>query len=364
MGALFPIRRAIGVEKLETERHDRCEIHRHRFCEIGFVPTLRRNGQLACLIRHIPIVRRDQRHEMAHPDIMDDPPAIAEVFGGAQDARRGLVVAVVVGRRDLFFVRGDDDVAYFDDRALTLGLHFADRYRTGNLCGQRLAAALHVTVRRERDEHPVDVLGPHDFAGKRPACLKVGKPELDPRILRRSGGIVPQAYIPAACLPQGIAALDGKRWPVCRVERQDACTLPAKSQDAVRVIALRLVGEQRVIEQVLAVPDQPRKLALVQELAIDLQRIGCSGDDTRHHRTREIDSPETRVEPLDPVLVLVGALLGEPESHDPLPQFWRARRTALATCREDRCSAAGVLDPRGWARLMATRTLVCVLPSR
>lgn len=70
-----------------------------------------------------------------------------------------------------------------------------------------------------------------------------------------------------------------------------------------------------MVEAVLAFPDQARQLSFVEELALDPQRIGRGGNHAGHHRAREIDRPEARIETLDIVGMLPASLAGEPENH-------------------------------------------------
>jgi hypothetical protein len=87
-----------------------------------------------------------------------------------------------------------------------------------------------------------------------------------------------------------------------------------------------------MVEAVGAFPDQSRQRVGVMELDVDPHGIGRGGDDRGHHRPREIDCPEARVEPLDEVRIFAVAPGGEPECHGRNPQKSRsARRTELAT---------------------------------
>ena len=250
---------------------------------------------------------------MAHPDIVDDPAAIAETLDITQQARGGLVEAVVIGGGDLFVMRRDQDVADFKRGVLSFTGKRGQFRPAIDWHGQDRIAALDIALRDEADEHAVDIGRMNRLAGQAIARLQRRKGQLDPRIAGCAAGVVPQADIPGTRLACGIAAFDRQRRSVRHVERQDPAAAPAKAQHAVGVIALRFIGEQRVVEPVLALPDQTRQFAFVEECAIHAQRIGCGGDHAGHHRAREIDRPEARVEALDIIGMLPLAVAGKPE---------------------------------------------------
>ena len=126
------------------------------------------------------------------------------------------------------------------------------------------------------------------------------------RIFGRAHGVVPQPDIPAARRSACIAAFDCERRPVDRVERDQPAAAPPEGEDRVRVVAIGRIGVERMVEPVLALPDQSCKLALVVEFAGHAQRVGRGGDDARHHRAREIDGPEARIETLEEIGLLSG----------------------------------------------------------
>jgi hypothetical protein len=261
-------------------------------------------------------MRAAQRLEpeiMAHPDIVDDPAAIAEALDIAQQARGRLVEAVIIGGGDLLAMRRDQDVADFERGMLSFTGKRGQFRPAIDRCGQHRLAALDIALRDKADEHAVDIGGMNRLAGQAIARLQRRKGQFDLRVARCATGVVPQADIPGTRLACGIAALDRQRRPMRHIERQHPAAAPAKAQHAMGVVALRFIGEQRMVEPVFALPDQSRQFALVEECAIHAQRIGCGGDHAGHHRAREIDRPEARVEALDMIGMLPLAVAGKPE---------------------------------------------------
>ena len=256
---------------------------------------------------------------MAHPRIMDDPFAIAERADRTQDSRRGLVVAIVISGRDPLAMRGQQHVADGQHRQMAFAgnrAQFQPAIDSRGQIGGRMRGG-QISRRGQRDEHPVDIGGVDRIGIGRdvPPDRQRGKGQHDVGILRRAGGIVPQPHEPATGRARRVASFDRQRRAIGGVKRQDPARTPMEAQDRARVIAVGFIGEQRMVERVGAVPDQPRQCVGLVEFGIDPQRIGAG----RHHRSDgragEIDSPEARIEPLDPVAVLPVAPGGEPEGH-------------------------------------------------
>src|SRR3546814_2433960 len=63
--------------------------------------------------------------------------------------------------------------------------------------------------------------------------------------------------------------------PVQRVEQLNSARPPAEPQLRVPEIALRLIGEQRMIPAILALPDQPCQILLLIKDRLEIGRASC-----------------------------------------------------------------------------------------
>ena len=353
--ALLPVVPAMRVEQFVGQRPDEVETVVACGCGIGAVPCF------AGVVEHSPgkadVMAVSQRFEpeiMAHPDIVYDPPAVAEPLDIAQQPCGRLVEAVVIGSGHLLAMRRDKYVADFQRRMFALAGDRAHFRPAIDPLGQPFGAPFDIALRHEADEHAVDIAGMDRFAGQAVSRLQRRKGQFDQRVGGGTLRIVPQSHIPGPCLACGVASLDRQRRPVRDVERQHSATAPAEAQHRMRIIALRGIGEQRMVQPVLAIPDQPGEFACVIETAVDAQRVGRGGDDAGHHRAGEVDRPEPRVEPLDVVALLPAPFASEPEAHGVSPSCywgrvtgrgrgaprWRLAATSAAARRGHRCPAA------------------------
>ena len=105
-------------EEFERERSDRGEAHGDGPREIIGVPGLCRIAQLPAILD----LRRGLVEPVivAHSDIVDDTPAITELLDLPQQARRGLVEAVVIGGCHLLAMGRQEDIADFQHGMLPL----------------------------------------------------------------------------------------------------------------------------------------------------------------------------------------------------------------------------------------------------
>src|SRR3546814_9680646 len=122
----------------------------------------------------------------------------------------------------------------------------------------------------------------------------------------------------------------------------DVCSSDLEPQLRMPEIAAGLIGEQRMIPAILGLPDQPCQVLPVMEHRLDAQRIGRRRHHARHHRPREIDGPEPRVEALDPALPVMRFGRHQRPAHQSVPSA-TARRTARASCRPVCASRCGSL---------------------
>ena len=350
MRALLPVFRAMLGEQFVGQRSDRfVAVHAALLVEIA-VPAQRGGAQSGRLLdQQRPFCIRPQPEEMTHPDIVQDLVAIAEPLDRAQQPRRGLVVGIVIGGRDALAMRRHQHVSGLEHGAVALAGNVEHLRIAADPGRKRGIAPGDIIGRHERDKHAVDIARMDRFAGQRPAAFERREWQFDLRVGRAAGGVVPQPHIPAARIARRVAALDRQRRAVGLVERRYPLAAPAKAQHAMRIVALRFVGEQRRVERVLAVPDQPNELALVVEFAIDAQTVGSAGDDRGHRRAGEIDGPETRIEALDEIGVLPVAPPGEPECHC---RLLRADQRAPHRARDLARGAAERGGCRGAARLV------------
>ena len=262
---------------------------------------------------------------MAHPDIMDDRPAIAELERVAQQPRGGEIVAVVIAPGDADAMFGDDYIADRDHRARAFA---ADRAHLRPALGRRSEQCVRpaVIARDERDEHPVDIPRPHRVRLRRqhePAD-DAGEVDRDQRILGHALGIIPQPHVPGPRIAVPVAPLDRQHRAVDRIERAHPARAPAEREPAIAEIARGLISEQRMIPAILGFPDQPGEIVGAIEDAIDAQRIGRDRRHRRHHRPREVDRPETRVEALDHPSRLMPPFAAQPIAHIPFALIVRA----------------------------------------
>ncbi len=282
------------------------------------MPRLRRTAQRAILRRDQVAALRFQREKVAHPDIVQDTLFVPQRADHADQPRGRLVVGIVVAGGDLFAMRRHLHVADVQHRPLAIA-HDAGHLGPARLRrGQAGGAAGHETCWHKADEHAVDIGDMHRFARQAVAAFDVREGQHDLRVFGRAGGVVPQPHIPGARRAACIAPLDGQRRTIGRIERDDTHRPPAKAQRGARIIAVRGVGQQRMVERVRAVPDQPGQLAFVIEIAFNPQRIGCGRGDAGHHRARKVHRPVNGIEPLDMVGVLPtfrGRGGGEPVGH-------------------------------------------------
>ena len=241
--------------------------------------------------------------------------AIAEAKHIAHQPRRGLIGAIIIGSRTAKPVRGHDNVTNLKHCAVARADDVGHFHPALSRSGKRGSAAIHVTGRNYRKEHAVNRGGINRLAVAHPAGSNLRKRQFNLRIIGRARAIGPGAHIPGPRCATRVLALNRQRRAVDRIERDHPARTPAKGKRRAGVIAVSLIGEQRMVEPVMAFPDQPGKIALGHKHRIDAQRIGRSGDQRGHHRAREIDRPEARIEPLNPVGFLPLAGRGEPEGH-------------------------------------------------
>ena len=180
-----------------------------------------------------------------------------------------------------------------------------------------------------------------------------GERQHDLGIFGRAGGIVPQPHIPRRGVPSASRPSIVSVGPLI-ASSAIRPTTPAKRRSCAnsRGRSRRRAADGR------ACPRSPRSARRARPhdgTRIDLQRVRRRGDYRCHHRAREIDGPEARIETLDEVDSC-------PRRRGPARMPWlpldllQTRRTALATWREERCRASGAPVPRGAVRLIATRT--------
>ena len=285
------------VEQFVGERPDRLVAERLRALREVVVPG--RAGRVQHASGEADVEAAAIRLEpeiMAHPDIMVDRPAIAELQAVPQHPRRAEVVEIVIAGRDPEPVLGHQRVARRKHRARTVARDPAQlRPAFGRSRERGIRAA--EAGRHHRHEHPVDVAGPHRILAVPPPGQS-REVERNRGIFRSPLGMVPQPDIPAPGRAGLIPPLDGQGRPVHRVERPQAAAAPPEGKPAAPEIALGLVGEQGMVEAVLGLPDQPRQIVRLVEDAIDPKRIRPRRHHRGHHRPREIDGPEARVEAL------------------------------------------------------------------
>ena len=108
---------------------------------------------------------------------------------------------------------------------------------------------------------------------------------------------------------------------------------------SVRADTATFARPRRMRMPVLALVDQPDKIASAQEMRLDRQSaLIRMGDRTGHRAAGEVDSPVGRREALDPALFDWRAWSGKPDRHQP---SFKADRTARANCRDDWRSTCG-----------------------
>ena len=115
--ALFPIVIGVRVIKLVGQRDDQAKSH--RFYPRGkiFMPRAARGVDRAARKARVkPAACWFEPEIMAHPDIVVDRAAVAELQNAAQQPCRCLVVTVIISGREAKPVRGDDDVANREHR--------------------------------------------------------------------------------------------------------------------------------------------------------------------------------------------------------------------------------------------------------
>ena len=183
--------------------------------------------------------------------------------------------------------------------------------------GERPGAAGDIARRDQRDEHAVDAVGVNRlrFGGQDETAREVRKVQRDRGIGGAALGIVPQPHVPGAGIARAVPPLDRQGRAVDRVERDDARRTPAKAKPGVGIVAVGGIAQQRMVERIDAVPDHPGQISFAHEQGIDAQGVRGGAGQRRHHRAREVDSPEPGIEPLDPVPVLPVAAGGKPEGH-------------------------------------------------
>ncbi len=187
---------------------------------------------------------RGQPHEVAHPDIVQQAAAIAQLAGAADQPFGCLIGRVVIGGGHGQPVRRDDHVADFQHGVLAFADDITQFGPALCRCGKRRRAACDIAGRDQRDEHPVDIAGVDRIGLGRQniAARKASKIELDQRIAGGSLGIVPQPDIPGARLPGGITALDRQNRAVDRIERDHSARAPAKRQPGLGIVAIGGIG--------------------------------------------------------------------------------------------------------------------------
>src|SRR5690606_31018889 len=127
--ALTPVFRAMLREDFVGERGDRREAESGAFLEIGTVPLPRRQAQrVARTADQIGAVKRREPEIMAHPDIVDDAPSVAELADVAEQPGRRLRAVVVETGRHGEAVRRHDDIADLQHGALARAENIADLY--------------------------------------------------------------------------------------------------------------------------------------------------------------------------------------------------------------------------------------------
>ena len=253
---------------------------------------------------------------MAHPHIMVDRPAPAELHRAPQHPLRRQVIEVVISGRDGQPVLRHDRVAQRQHRS---GTRAGDLRKLdpplGRLRQQPRRAG--VTGRDDRDEHPVHITGPDGvrLPWELEPAIERREIERDHRILRRPHRIIPQPHEPRSRRAARIPPLDRQRRPVDRIKRLHPARPPPEPKRASPIIPRCLVPKQRMIVDVLALPDQPREIVRAIEHRIDTQRMGPRRHHRSHHRPRKIDAPEARIEALQPGVLYRIAGLGEPVRH-------------------------------------------------
>ena len=317
--ALLPRRWSVLVEQFERLRDNDRKPPRGGG---GGEVAMPGRGRSIDRARGIDLVRAGGRipadlEEVADADIMVDPAGVAQGGNAADQARWGHVVAVVVAGRDPQPVRRDDGIADRQRRRRPVAGEVGQRHGGVNGSRQWTVYAA-IPVRHEGNDHPVDIPGEdHRTAGREAGGDRI-EVEGDDGVSRGADGIVPQPDIPRAGGPAGVAPLEREGRAVDSIERHHpAFGLPAEAQRAAAIVTFGGVAEQRMIEAIDRLPDQSGKIIRPQEAEVDADRSRCRGRRRGHHRAREIDRPETRVEPLEPVASLLIGGGGEPVTHHP-----------------------------------------------
>ena len=161
---LLPVLRAMFVEQFVGKRQDDLIAKRIGQAHEILMPRRARRIQR-------PAPRRRQERAltsvpakpeiMAHPDIMVDQPATAELHDVAQQSRGRQIIAVVKTARDAQAMLRHHHIADRQRRSPALADNVAQfRPPLGGYAKRRLVI-LDIARRRERDEHPVDVARPH-----------------------------------------------------------------------------------------------------------------------------------------------------------------------------------------------------------
>ena len=211
---------------------------------------------------------------MAHPHIMVDRTAIAELKHAAQQSRRRLVVAVVKAGCHRQAVRRNNDVTNQNGRRWAITQDFADCHPALGRCGElRINAG--VGWRNQRDEHTVDVTSKDriGLARKTKTTRQRIKIKADDRVTAASGCVIPKPHIPASRMTRRITPLNCKRRAVDRIKRHDPGRLPTKAEVTPAIVKRRFIGEQRMIKPILALPDQPGQIIGLVEHSSNVERI-------------------------------------------------------------------------------------------
>src|SRR3546814_19548006 len=91
-----------------------------------------------------------------------------------------------------------------------------------------------------------------------------------------------------------------------------------------------------MIPAILALPDQPCQILLLIKDRLDAQRPRHLARHARHHRPREIDRPEPRIEPFQPGFPVMRRGRGNQRPAHQSSPLATARRTARAGRSEER----------------------------
>ena len=288
----------MGVQQLIAEREYQVETHRLRsHCKVT-VPRGAGRIQLPSRKADImPAIHRFEPEIMAHPDIVIDRIAITQSMDLAQQAFGCLIVAVIISGCHFEPVFGQHYIAGIKHDLRPVAA-YAAQFDPSFGRGRKMTRSTGINRRDQRQKHLVDIacIDRVRLPGQKEAAVEFAEIQGNLGIFRRTAGIVPQPHIPAFRPPRGIAPRKRQRRTVDGIQRHQAMRAPAKAQRKTPVIPVGFIGEKRMVPTVFAFPDQTREIVFFVKNRIGAQAIRAGGHHRSHHRSGEIDRPETGVE--------------------------------------------------------------------